>query len=127
MSTAMAMLTADEICWTPFLAPLPDPEPASPRPVAAAPRGMDEAAPLTYEDLVIRDLADGEAEALERAAALADALADLQAQYNAQREAYHTAVGILAQVTAHLEAARRTIQTLRHAERRYGTATQAAL
>lgn len=122
-----AALTFTDIPWTPVV--------DQPRVVAFAPGvhadalagdASESRRPPEYQDLVITELADGEAEALERAAALADALADLQTQYNAQREAYHTAVGMLAQVTAHLEAARRTIHALRHTERQYGTGTWAA-
>lgn len=115
------MLTAEQICWTPFIEPLSDLEPAR-RVVAAAASSMGETAPqraLAYEDLVVRDLADGEAEARERVVVL-------EADDATLRDMLHECLARLASESAHLEASRRTIQTLRHAERQCGTAKRAA-
>lgn len=54
---------------------------------------------MTAADLVIQELADGEAAALERAASLADELEALRRDHASTREVMHVAVGMLARVT----------------------------
>lgn len=66
---------------------------------------------MTAADLVIQDLADGEAAALER-------IADLEQENAVLREMVREGLAQLARATAHLDAARHAIHALRTAEHR---------
>jgi hypothetical protein len=74
---------------------------------------------MTAEDLVIRDLADGEAVAWARVDALI-------AENAALRELLSESMGQGFTLTGHLEVARRTIAVLREAERRTAPPIRAA-
>src|SRR4051812_15289468 len=73
MNIDSPMLTADEITWIPFAQSQPDTEPSPTSGCSTNLAPICDARPrraLRYEDLVIEDLADGEAAALSRVAAL---------------------------------------------------------
>jgi hypothetical protein len=110
------MVSADEIRWVAFSAPLTlSALPAPPVRTSSRPAAHFDAVARrqTCEDLVIADLADSEAAAVAQLSELTEAQASLNAAYESQRETLHVSVGMLALTTYERDQIRSSVFRMR--------------